>query len=227
MCYYCGRHGPDGHVDHLIPLSRGGTDDLENLVWSCEPCNLGKGAKTPGEWIQEHEEDESEKMDTAKTDLDQVDDPSLPCTDRIQLLTNAGASKRQTALRVYGYSGSDAYAKVNAVLNRSMAILDVNDTPRVIKTTLTAEQITKVFQMLDDDASKSEIAQFLYGSKTGACRKRVSDILNAKIIFEMSDAGKSDTEISAAVWGSKSGYDLKRVHNVLDFDAEAREEHLL
>lgn len=32
------------HIDHIIPVSKGGTNDLINLVTSCSDCNLGKGA---------------------------------------------------------------------------------------------------------------------------------------------------------------------------------------
>jgi hypothetical protein len=44
-CQYCGRSAPDIilHVDHIEPVSRGGKDDLLNLVTSCRDCNLGKG----------------------------------------------------------------------------------------------------------------------------------------------------------------------------------------
>jgi hypothetical protein len=45
-CVWCGEF--DGvilHLDHLYPLSKGGTNDLENLVTSCERCNLGKHAR--------------------------------------------------------------------------------------------------------------------------------------------------------------------------------------
>jgi 5-methylcytosine-specific restriction endonuclease McrA len=54
-CYYCKRYcgvstGLRGTVDHLIPLSRGGPDAIENLVYSCKPCNQTKGNKTPTEY---------------------------------------------------------------------------------------------------------------------------------------------------------------------------------
>lgn len=48
-CHYCGRDA--SQVDHVIPRSRGGTDDLSNLVPACAPCNLSKGPKTPEEWL--------------------------------------------------------------------------------------------------------------------------------------------------------------------------------
>lgn len=33
------------HIDHLIPLSKGGTNDLDNLALSCVRCNLEKSNK--------------------------------------------------------------------------------------------------------------------------------------------------------------------------------------
>lgn len=51
MCYYC-QEKTDGkyHVEHVIPLSRGGSNGPENIVISCPKCNLEKGTKMPHEW---------------------------------------------------------------------------------------------------------------------------------------------------------------------------------
>ena len=35
--------------DHLIPLSRGGTNDWTNVVAACSPCNTRKGNRLPEE----------------------------------------------------------------------------------------------------------------------------------------------------------------------------------
>lgn len=35
------------HVDHIIAVSRGGTNERRNLQLLCEPCNLAKGARDP------------------------------------------------------------------------------------------------------------------------------------------------------------------------------------
>lgn len=52
-CYYCDtKVGNTYHIDHVIPLSRGGSDSHENLVIACPPCNLSKGDKLPHEWVQ-------------------------------------------------------------------------------------------------------------------------------------------------------------------------------
>ncbi|RPI64746.1 MAG: HNH endonuclease [Planctomycetaceae bacterium] len=52
ICQYCGQHDASGEVDHVLPLSRGGNDMLENLVWACPECNRLKGDKTPREFIK-------------------------------------------------------------------------------------------------------------------------------------------------------------------------------
>lgn len=52
-CYYCHKKvGKDYHVDHIVPLSRGGSNDPENLVIACPHCNLSKQDKFPHEWPQ-------------------------------------------------------------------------------------------------------------------------------------------------------------------------------
>jgi 5-methylcytosine-specific restriction endonuclease McrA len=55
-CHHCGQmgtlqRGPDGlywHLDHLIPLGQGGSDDDANLVLSCDTCNRAKGISING-----------------------------------------------------------------------------------------------------------------------------------------------------------------------------------
>ncbi|MDQ3697232.1 MAG: HNH endonuclease [Gemmatimonadota bacterium] len=54
-CQYCGRMGVELRPresltrDHLIPLSRGGTNDWRNVVTACSGCNARKGNHLPGE----------------------------------------------------------------------------------------------------------------------------------------------------------------------------------
>lgn len=44
ICQYCGGHPPMVvlHCDHIVPVSEGGQNRLENLVTACSDCNLGK-----------------------------------------------------------------------------------------------------------------------------------------------------------------------------------------
>lgn len=46
-CQYCGRTPPAVvlHVDHIVPVSKGGDNDQLNLTTACSDCNLGKASK--------------------------------------------------------------------------------------------------------------------------------------------------------------------------------------
>lgn len=53
VCYWCGKKcASDFHIDHYVPLSRGGPHELHNLVISCGPCNIRKNALDPYEFAQ-------------------------------------------------------------------------------------------------------------------------------------------------------------------------------
>lgn len=59
-CHYCPAALGWGHpsvtppqIEHVLPASRGGTNDGANLVLACRPCNTSKGTQTPVEWRRE------------------------------------------------------------------------------------------------------------------------------------------------------------------------------
>ena len=47
-CTYCG--AKSAHVDHVIPLVKGGSHSIGNLTGACARCNLSKGSKFVMEW---------------------------------------------------------------------------------------------------------------------------------------------------------------------------------
>ncbi len=49
-CQYCGERFPTPELtfDHVIPRSRGGRTNWENVVTACSVCNLKKGNRMPG-----------------------------------------------------------------------------------------------------------------------------------------------------------------------------------
>lgn len=56
-CQYCGKVGGKLEADHIIPFSKGGTDDMDNLVTACRKCNRQKRDKSVEEflkWRKEH-----------------------------------------------------------------------------------------------------------------------------------------------------------------------------
>lgn len=46
ICQYCGQSPPNVklELDHIMPVSRGGSDDDTNLITACFACNRGKAA---------------------------------------------------------------------------------------------------------------------------------------------------------------------------------------
>lgn len=57
-CYYCGIPAAMGvkqlHIDHVIPVALGGTNDPWNLVAACWDCNAGKTNGVPSEDLIQH-----------------------------------------------------------------------------------------------------------------------------------------------------------------------------
>ena len=47
-CQYCGS-GKNLTLDHVVPKSKGGRNDWDNLVAACNACNARKGDRTPAE----------------------------------------------------------------------------------------------------------------------------------------------------------------------------------
>lgn len=48
-CQYCGKSNVQLTIDHILPRSRGGREEWENLVIACVSCNNKKGNRTPEE----------------------------------------------------------------------------------------------------------------------------------------------------------------------------------
>ena len=66
-CVYCnadvsGKGKP--HLDHIIPVSRGGSADRENLQILCVSCNYSKSTFMPGPWLDRYMERRRESAHT-------------------------------------------------------------------------------------------------------------------------------------------------------------------
>lgn len=54
FCRWCGRDltETEWHIDHVIPISRGGDHIVSNIVKACYECNVSRGSMTPCEWLR-------------------------------------------------------------------------------------------------------------------------------------------------------------------------------
>lgn len=60
-CAYCGKNTEVLEQEHVIPISRGGSNTKTNIIPSCGSCNYSKGAKTMFEWYPTHKSFETER----------------------------------------------------------------------------------------------------------------------------------------------------------------------
>lgn len=94
-CAYCGATPPSVilQVDHIHPVADGGTNDSDNLITSCQPCNIGKGAnllsKIPATlqqkaaMIKEQEEQLKAYYEVIKEQKERIDDEMWQIADII------------------------------------------------------------------------------------------------------------------------------------------------
>lgn len=64
-CQACGHEGEydELEMDHIVPLSRGGSNDEDNLQTLCVGCNREKGDLTMEEFMSDYSEDELQDND--------------------------------------------------------------------------------------------------------------------------------------------------------------------
>lgn len=93
VCQYCGNHPPSVilEVDHIEPVSKGGTNLIDNLVTACFDCNRGKAGellttapktvsekaaaiKEAEEQLRAYREILNQKRDREDYDIDELED---------------------------------------------------------------------------------------------------------------------------------------------------------
>ncbi len=74
-CQFCGAKAPDVilQIDHLHPVSKGGDNDILNLVTSCKTCNSGKGARLLSDGsVVERQRQQIEDLEDRRQQLEMI-----------------------------------------------------------------------------------------------------------------------------------------------------------
>ena len=74
-CQYCGKQAPDVvlEIDHINPVSKGGNNDLTNLVTACFDCNRGKtDKKISDDAVVKKQMNELEKLNVRREQIEMV-----------------------------------------------------------------------------------------------------------------------------------------------------------
>ena len=74
-CQYCGASAPDVLlvVDHIVPVAKGGKNNILNLATACEPCNAGKGARELGDHsVVEKQRDQLQQLSERREQLEMM-----------------------------------------------------------------------------------------------------------------------------------------------------------
>ena len=123
-CQYCGKSAPDVvlEVDHINPVSKGGDNDISNLITACFDCNRGKRDKklTENQTIKKQKEEldklnqrreQLEMMAQWRTELlnlenEEADKLMKLVSDSLGLnskLTDTGKTKMKRLIKKYGF----------------------------------------------------------------------------------------------------------------------------
>jgi hypothetical protein len=140
-CQYCGASAPEVllQVDHIKPVAGGGSDDIWNLVTSCQPCNSGKSDRTLSDQatitkakkqldaLQERREQLEMLMEwqASLADLDQhvLDSVVAFCEERVKrqnILTASGREYIAKLIKKYGVE--DVLKGVSESANRHLEV---------------------------------------------------------------------------------------------------------
>lgn len=60
ICVYC-QVAPATTKDHIVPVSRGGSNGIQNIAPACRACNSSKGNRLLSEWISKKSESEPDE----------------------------------------------------------------------------------------------------------------------------------------------------------------------
>lgn len=161
ICQYCGQSAPDVilHVDHLHPVSKGGDNDIMNLITSCQPCNAGKSDRLISD---------SSVIDKQKAQLDELNEKRQQLEMMIEWRETLKDFDNGVAQRIANYFEDQAGCGVNEV-----GIKNINKWAKRFSYLEILEAIdASVSQYIKEDTSEEVAHAFKMVPRICAVKKR-------------------------------------------------------
>ena len=224
-CQYCGAESPQVllHVDHIKPVSKGGNNDLTNLITSCETCNQGKGAKTLDdqsamqksrrqlEELQARREQLEMMMQWKEGLLDIADETVTKIKDYWQRLVPGFTANQSGTIKIKSWTQKFTIVEIAEAMDESAKCYLSYNTDG----TLTKESVEKTFLMIPkiayiqrqskDNPEIKDIVRI-----KGALKKRFPDEYKPwdmdSLIERARENGYSLDEIRKEAWNAYSFY---------------------
>lgn len=183
-CVYCGYRDADVTIDHLIPISIGGGDVIENLFTACLPCNLRKSDRPL--WVAKMypkfgrfsfvQKDlrliklfanrGKQKYSTLKTPAEITEHEQK----KIIELAKTAPSRRAICQSIYGVVGGNGYKRVASVCDAFGLLMPVN---RPINTTQDEAQTGEALPVSVTLIPESEQRRIIAAAKNASSRRQV------------------------------------------------------
>jgi len=207
-CQYCGASAPDVllHVDHIKPVSKGGTNRITNLITSCQACNSGKS---------DQELSDTSALSKQKTQLDALQERReqiemiMAWHEGMKDIADSEVSEAcKYTERVFGYvPNKDDVKKIGLAIKKHglVVVLKAIDSGSVTYANEDENGICKTVQKLDGICAcikDPELAKAMH----------IRNILNKKSwmpkdsiqqILEMLRSGVTYEELKSAAHGSR------------------------
>lgn len=224
QCQYCGASAPDVvlHVDHIKPVSKGGDNDITNLVTSCQKCNSGKSDRElDDDAVIQKQREQLEILNERRNQLEMMlewresmrdiaDQYVDACIDALERSAGSGAylndsGKRKMRSYVKRYGASDVLDAIDAAAEN---YLRYDDRGRVTAESLSValEKIPGIINM----KSAPEYMRDLYYIR-GIVRKRVGcrDGECLRMLIDAYESGVSTDELRTIAVTAPSEYRWK------------------
>lgn len=143
-CQYCGRQAPEVvlHVDHITPVSKGGTNDITNLVTSCRECNLGKSNRElSDDAVVTKQKAQLDLLQERREQLEMMHEWQMQLTDE---LINVGDIVSDITKKMTGYELNNSGKAQMSKLVQKFGLSEVCEAARIAFTTYptdTSEQM--------------------------------------------------------------------------------------